>query len=524
MSTSMFTENDLKHMKGLGITEAQVRSQMAILKKSSSFLTLARPCTIGDGITTIPDETVGELISKQQRAARAGRFIKFVPASGAATRMFKGLLSYSSTSKQVRREDVERRAHNGDVDAHALLKFMNNIEAFPFFGQLREAMARNGLDAVSLANQGNFTSIVEYILTTSGLNYAALPKGLLTFHQYNTGTRTPLEEHLVEAAHSIQSEQGVCRLHFTISPEHEEEFARLIHAMAPHYEQAYRVRYDIGLSAQKSSTDTIAVDMDDQLFRDRAGKLLFRPGGHGALIENLNDLKGDLVYIKNIDNVVPDRLKADTVVWKKILGGYLLEVQETIFGYLRRLVARDVDHELLDAALTFTGNRLHLNPPEAEPLITSEAKREFLVNALNRPLRVCGVVRNVGEPGGGPFWVERDDGSLSLQIVERAQVSISTVDQREIWTAATHFNPVDLVCGVRDLRGRPFDLRRYVDHNAVFISEKSKDGRRLKALELPGLWNGAMANWNTVFVEVPITTFNPVKTVNDLLRKEHQPA
>jgi hypothetical protein len=346
---------------------------------------------------------------------------------------------------------------------------------------------------------------------------------LLKFHQYSNGRRTAFEEHLVEAADYVKDAHGLCRLHFTVSSEHQKRFEGLLEEVRHRYEKNYNARFQVDFSLQKRSTDTIAVDIYNQPFREKDGKLLFRPGGHGALIENLNDLKGDIIYIKNIDNVATDRIKGPTFLWKKILAGCLIELQKKIFTYLERLVAQKPDEQFLDEVTDFARERLCLTPPNSWQRKSIREKREFLLNKLNRPLRVCGMVKNEGEPGGGPFWVEGKDGALSMQIVESAQVDPNSNEQQAIFASGTHFNPVDIVCGVRDYIGDPFDLWNYIDADAVFISQKSKDGRNLKALELPGLWNGAMANWITLFVEVPIITFNPVKTINDLLRKEHQP-
>jgi hypothetical protein len=372
-----------------------------------------------------------------------------------------------------------------------------------------------------LLRAGRFKLILEYLLDDRGLNYGALPKGLLKFHCYFTGCRTPVEEHLIEAAHYIKDRRGVCRLHFTISPEHESRFLKLLAEVIPRYEQEYQAVYEIGFSHQKRRTDTIAVDQENRPFRDVHGRLVFRPGGHGALLENLHDLKADLVYIKNIDNIAPDHLKEPTFLWNRVLGGYLAGLQNQAHDHLRRL-RRGEDPADIRAALAFGREVLGLNPPAGFGSFSPAAQRDYLVQKLHRPLRVCGMVPNVGEPGGGPHWVKGPDGSVSCQIVEQAQVNLDDPGQAAIWKAATHFNPVDLVCAVRDDQGDSYDLSQYVDAQAGFISQKSKEGRVLKALELPGLWNGAMSDWITVFVEIPGSTFSPVKTVADLLRPEHQ--
>jgi hypothetical protein len=365
--------------------------------------------------------------------------------------------------------------------------------------------------------------VLAYLLPPQGLNYANLPKGLLKFHRYADHCRTAFEEHLVEAAAYTRDANGVARLHCTITPEHYATASAYLEAVKSRYEAA-GVRYEISFSTQKMSTDTIAVDLENRPLHDHQGQLVFRPAGHGALLANLADLQGDIICIKNIDNVVPDRLKDVTYTAKRLLGGSLVALQQTIFAYLQQLAGEDVEAQRLGQMFAFARQQLCIVPPADMAQRPPQEQRRFLFTQLHRPLRVCGMVKNAGEPGGGPFWVEQADGSLSLQIVESSQVDMRSAEQRAGFAAATHFNPVDLVCGVRDYRGQPFELPRFVDPTTGFISQKSHAGRDLKALELPGLWNGAMAYWNTVFVEVPSLTFHPVKTVLDLLRQEHQPA
>jgi len=382
-------------------------------------------------------------------------------------------------------------------------------------------MAKDQVTLDTLLATGQYQELFSYLLTPRGLNYANLPKGLIQFHRYADHTRTPFEEHLVEAASYTQDAAQIARVHFTVSPEHQTVIAAYIRQRLPRYEQN-GCSYDITYSVQKPSTDTIAVDHDNRPFRDVNGSLVFRPGGHGALLENLNDLKGDIIFVKNIDNVVPDHLKTDTYRYKKALSGYLITLQDELFKHVGRLQQALLDPLALAEAYTFAREKLFLHPSQDLLQANASAQRAFLLQKLNRPIRVCGMVRNTGEPGGGPFWVQDQPGAISLQIVESSQVNMKSPEQRAIWQSATHFNPVDLVCGVRDCQGQVFDLHRFSDPATGFISIKSKDGRELRALELPGLWNGAMAEWNTVFVEVPLSTFNPVKTVYDLLRPEHQ--
>ena len=371
-----------------------------------------------------------------------------------------------------------------------------------------------------MIEEGEYKAVVANLLGEEGLNYGQLPKGLLQFHSYDDCARTPVEEHLVEAA-LYASSQGKSAVHFTVSAEHREFFKELIDRVLPDVSSRYNIKYNVSLSEQKPSTDTVAANMDNTPFRTEDGKLLFRPGGHGALIENLNDLDSDVVFIKNIDNVVPDRLKDDTVLWKQVIAGVLVSVQKQTFEYLNLLDSGKFTHDDLENIIRFVRHTLNTDVPGLKDMEDTEL-HIFLKNKLNRPIRVCGVVKNVGEPGGGPFLAFNPDGSVSLQILESSQIDQNNPEYMKMFTQGTHFNPVDLVCAVRNYKGEKFNLPDYVDPATGFISYKSKGGKELKALELPGLWNGAMSNWSTLMVEVPLSTFNPVKTVNDLLRPQHQ--
>jgi len=519
---SIFNEGDIKQMEARGITQEKLLSQIDLFRKGFPFSRLLRPCTVGDGLTVLEEtdlEAFGQVCSQ---AAVSGRVMKFVPASGAASRMFKLLLSFNNRYDRIDGKVIFHEAEKGDPDHKEFLMFIQQIKRFAFYDELKSAMARDSLDIEALISEGQYKDILEYVLSPKGLNLAGLPKGLIPFHRYPAYSRTPFEEHLVEANTYARDDEGVVRVHFTMSVEHE-DFVRMHIEEIRGRLEGTSVRYEINFSNQKPSTDTIAVDMENRPFRDNDGKLVFRPGGHGALLENLSDLDGDIVFIKNIDNIVPDRLKDTTFIYKKALGGYLLDLQGRIFDHLKRLLSGNADDRLVKDMFEFAREVLSIIPPQGVERGTMDERTEFLVSMLNRPLRVCGMVRNEGEPGGGPFWVEHADKSSSLQIVESSQVDMSSIEQKAIWESSTHFNPVDLVCGLCDYSGAHFDLQDYVDQNAGFISIKSIEGRELKALELPGLWNGSMANWNTVFLEVPIITFNPVKTTLDLLRKEHQP-
>ena len=513
LSGTIFNKEDLEDIRDRGITPEKVLNQIEAFRRGVTSLTLIRPCTVGDGITSLGDKEIKRLSSVYEKAASTGRAMKFVPASGAASRMFKLLLSYKGRLVMVLK----------DPDIHkSFIKFFEEIERFPFYEKLESAMSANGMDIKKTLSEMDYGAILDYTLGAKGLNLADLPKGLIPFHRYGGYSRTPIEEHMVEAAAYVTNSDGIASIHFTLSPEHEKIVKKHIKDVRKRYERP-GLRYEFSFSTQKRSTDMIAADMDNNPFRDQRGRLLFRPGGHGALLENLIDLNGDIVFIKNIDNVAPDRLKQATYTYKKALGGLLVELQTKTFEYMKRLLKGRVDAALINEIFEFVETRLSITPPVGISEATMGKKREYLVSRLNRPLRVCGMVKNVAEPGGGPFWIRHRDGTSSIQIVETSQVDMGLEGQKGIFESSTHFNPVDLICGMRDYSGRHFSLNDYVDHEAGQITIKSKDGKELKALELPGLWNGSMAYWNSVFVEVPLITFTPVKTVFDLLRKEHQP-
>ena len=519
----ILTDDDLRSIAKYGLTTAEVFRQLDLFKMPPPYLKLVRPCTRGDGIKFVKKEQLQALVETYEEESPKRRCLKFVPASGAASRMFKILLGELNKEKEILRKHVEKEVQAGQKSRQELLEFMVRARDFAFFEDLKSLMSKNGIQIETLLREGRFADIMRSLLGKLGLNYANMPKGLLKFHQYADGSRTAFEEHLVEAAFYIAAQDGQCHLHFTVSPEHMENFRSLFLRIKPLYEQKCQVSFRITFSVQKKSADTIAVDLDNNPFRDEKGGLLFRPGGHGSLIENVNDLDGDIVFIKNIDNVVPDRLKVETYKWKKILGGYLISLQNQLFSYMEKLSSGISDDSFFNEVTAFIKDELSLPVPLVTEKASPEKKKAFLMKSLNRPLRICGMVKNAGEPGGGPFWVRDSSGGITPQIVETAQVNPDSKEQQSILASSTHFNPVDLVCGIRDWQEMPFDLRQYVDEKAVFISKKSKDGQELKALEHPGLWNGAMAQWITLFVEVPIITFNPVKTVNDLLREEHQP-
>jgi hypothetical protein len=504
----MLSKADREQLEKRGISEEQLEEQLNMLRAGVSYTKLDRPVAVGDGLLQLPENVLPGLEELARQAAEAGRLTKFVPASGAASRMFKSPMSVLENSAITSLD-------GGDEAVADVARLLDNLERFAFKPALAESLASEQLDAAELLGRGDFRTVLEHLLTDRGLGYAKLPKALLAFHTYPDGARTALEEQLAEAAEQVADRDGVCRLHFTVTPAHEP-------AMRACCDEAAKglgsrgLRIEASYSAQKPCTDTIASDPEGNPFRDDDGKMLFRPGGHGALIENLNECGGDVVLVKNIDNVLHDDLKGPTHQYKAALAGYLVLIQSKIFQFLDRLANGDRDPALLNKAAGFIVSELSGDPDQ-------DWNAEALIDRLNRPIRVCGMVKNIGEPGGGPFWVRHEDGSTSLQVVESAQVDMNDPDQAGILANSGYFNPVDLVCGIRDHRGNPFRLGDYVDRQAVFISDKSYQGRELKALELPGLWNGAMARWNTIFIEVPITTFSPVKTVLDLLKPEHQP-
>ena len=504
----MLSENDLKQIEALGISRDRLEWQLNIFRKGVPYINLARAATVTDGILRFSDSDKQRL-REVYRSNNTCSKIKFVPASGAASRMFKSLFEY------IDHDDGSK------IPPNAILDVINNLDRFAFFGDLKKQLQDQGHSLQDLVIAQDYRKIVEAILLESGLNYGNLPKGLLTFHNYDESNRTACEEHLVEAA-AYAREGNTAHLHFTVSPEHKAGFRELLDRVLPKYEERFKLSYQIDFSVQKPSTDTMAVDLDNYPFHNADGSILFRPGGHGALINNLNELDADLIFIKNIDNVVPEKHLPETVAYKEILGGILLKTQEKVFAVLTELDRETPSIERLKEIQSFIKDKLFYEINAPVDFENSKAAIDTFRSVLNRPIRVCGVVKNLGEPGGGPFWAPNSKGDISLQIIESSQVNTGDHNQMEIFKNSTHFNPVDLVCGVKDYKGNSFDLTRFVDESTCFISQKSKDGKDLKALELPGLWNGAMADWLTLFVEVPIETFNPVKMVNDLLRPMHQ--
>lgn len=468
-------------MEEHGLTPAALETQLKNFREGFPFLPVTRAASCGDGIRVLDAAGIEQAAARYDRAKESLRVVKFVPASGAATRMFKDLFEFVREGR--------RTAVVGELLA--------NRRRFAFWPELRTIV---GDDADELRTVEN--------IVAEGLRYGETPKGLVSFHRYGDEVRKAVEEHLVEGA-QYAAAGGEVKIHFTVSPEHLTRFEALLAEKIPGYESRFGVKYRISFSVQDPSTDTLAVNPDCTPFRRADGRLLFRPAGHGALIGNLGKIDADIVFVKNIDNVTTDARRGDTVLYKKALAGVLLALQERIFEYL---MALEVPGAELEPIAAFIENELCVKLPK-------DYGTALLRQVLDRPIRVCGMVRNEGEPGGGPFWVTGADGLETLQIAESNQIA---PEKRELMRLATLFNPVDLVCSFRTSKGGRFDLQEFVDPATGFISRKSDGGRELLAQELPGLWNGAMARWNTVFVEVPITTFSPVKVVTDLLRPEHQ--
>jgi hypothetical protein len=529
-----FSDPDRKQFDQLGLSEKEVRRQIRLFRSPPPPLRLVRPATLGDGIIQIAKGDRLRLEVAWAELSSSGRIVKFVPASGAASRMFRQLEAIhhgeagGGNGGLPDRTALAERAAGGDEAASRALTFLDRLERFAFYEDLDRALAAAGEDLATLRREGHVGPILDHLLTEAGghgLSYGELAKGLVRFHRYPGERRTAFEEHLVEAVGVVRDEEGVCRLHFTVQPQHREAFEACLEEVRARFEDRYECSFEVGFSHQSHATDTVAVDLDDRPFRLDDGSLLFRPGGHGALLGNLEALAADgaeVAVVKNIDNVVPEKHQELVLLWKRLLLGHLQELRDRAFDLLAALESTGGD----DADLLAEGADLaaELGHPMPRKVAggTPAARRAWLIERLDRPLRVCGVVKNEGEPGGGPFWVRGEDGAESLQIVEKSQIDLDDPAQAEIVADSTHFNPVDVVCSLTDRSGIPYDLANLVDESAVFIARKSHQGRPLKALERPGLWNGAMAGWNTVFVAVPLATFAPVKTVFDLLRDAHQ--
>ena len=493
MNTQL-TSNDILQIETMEAMPQDVLAQFSHFEKGFPFMNIVKPATIHDGIVLMNSKDIQTEISEYEQWIASKKIVKFVPASGAASRMFKELFSFLDTEDEKTNEKEET--------------FLQQLSQYAFYNDLKNVMERNGYSLEKEIAQKNYKTVISFLLEEHGLNYKNLPKALLKFHHYLENDRVALEEHLVEAALYAKNSNGICHVHFTLSPAHIELFNACIEKIIPCYESRFQVKYDISYSTQDTATDTLAATLENQPCRDDDGKLLFRPAGHGALIHNVNHLDADIIFIKNIDNVTTESHLSDTILYKKLLAAILVKIERQLHLYLSKMehpVSQDKKVEIL----SFMNRTFSLD-------LKDDIEKINLYNLLNRPLRVCGMVKNEGEPGGGPFFVKDSDNNVSLQIVETAQMDLQNTLTQACLQQTTHFNPVDLVCSIKNYKGEKMDLKEFIDPETGFISEKSYNGKTLKAMELPGLWNGAMAKWNTLFVEVPLTTFNPVKTVFDL--------
>ena len=504
-----FTEEQQQQLNYLGISSNVVAKQIESFKNSFPFLPITQPAKIGDGILKLSEPELAFFVTLYEKEIENKSVLKFVPASGAASRMFKELFAF-----------VEAGSNNIEGNTY-ISEFIKNIRQFAFYELLEKRFGALGANLEDKLNEGAYVEIIELLISEKGLNYGGLPKGLLQFHKYADGSRTALEEHFAEGAMYAVGKNRTVNLHFTVAPEHQRLFEAKVAEIKSIFEDKYQVNYQVSYSQQLKSTDTIAVTKNNEPFIEGNGTILFRPAGHGALLANLNALDADIIFIKNIDNVVPDQLKEMTALYKKAIGGVLLDIQTNVHSFQARLKEEGLT-DTISAAKDFIENNLFIRLPLSFASKKPEEQTAYLLELLNRPIRICGMVENTGEPGGGPFYVQNSNGSVALQIAETSQLDLDNTTVKEHLKEASHFNPVDLVCAVKDVDNKPFNLISYRDDKTGFITNKSKEGRELKAQELPGLWNGAMANWITLFVEVPLITFNPVKTVNDLLRAEHQ--
>ncbi|UOB16248.1 DUF4301 family protein [Abyssalbus ytuae] len=511
------TEKNKQQLKTKGISIEKVKAQIETFKEGIPFVNLVNSATVGNGIQHVEDAEKEELIKLFETKKDKLNILKFVPASGAATRMFKSLFNF--LEKFNPEEDTFTLYSNREKDSD-IKTFFIGLEKLPFFRELKSHLKEKYPDFDDKPDDEQRVLLVKEILLDEGLGYGNYPKGLLPFHRYKTHPATAFEEHLYEAA-LYDTVNDKATLHFTISEEHLDKFNKEFTDKKDYIKSKTGVDFEVDYSFQKESTDTIAVTPDNEPFLLENGDILFRPGGHGALIENLNDQDADIIFIKNIDNVVVYRSKVEMASYKKMLGGILLKLREKAFNF-RALLDKQVKADDIQKIKDFLENELNVFITPDFKKYRDEYQIEYLIEKLDRPIRVCGMVKNEGEPGGGPFWIKDENGNISLQIIETAQIDKSNTRQKDILKTATHFNPVDIVCCTKNYKGEKFDLLKYVDHKQAFITQKTKDGQELKALELPGLWNGSMANWTTVFVEVPLVTFNPVKTVNDLLKPSHQ--
>lgn len=504
----MITERDLEEVHSHGIKTEEVLRQTALLSDPPPFLELERPCTPGDGILALDPPALERFAVRAERSRLLGRMMRFIPASGRASRMFHAFHTLSDGADIQADEEAEIKA------------CLEGFKRFAFYRSLKADLQKGGRDLDRMLKEGRSKEIAQALTSGPAKALIESPKALLPFHDHAEGARAALEEHLIEGAALLKDKNGACRLHFTISGEHKTRFESHLSGLLPRLEPKLGVKFAVAFSVQGKSTDTLAMGLDNEPYRSPDGRLLFWAGGHGALLHNLQRLHADVVFIRNVDNAVPDRLKPSRCRHNLAMAGMLIELQDELYAFLPRVYSKAADETALDEALRFGRERLGVLPPAGWGSFTREDRRSWLIDRLDRPIRVCGAVPNAGEPGGGPFWVKEKDGS-SRQIVERAQVDPASEEQGKVFSSSTHFNPVDMVCGLRDYLDEPFLLERFVDKEAVFVSEKSWEGKRVRVIEHPGLWNGSMSRWHTLFVEMPLEMFQPAKRLSDLLREGH---
>jgi len=514
----MFSEKDIQHIEKKGITVKQIEAQVNRIKNGMSYSNLIAAANIGNGIESYNESEIQDFINQYEAKQNQLNIEMFVPASGAATRMFKFLfqfLKHYNPEKETVEEYAERQNDN-------LIKtFVSNLENFPFYEEVLSKAKTINPNFESLSKDEACLEFVKTMLNEDALNYSFFPKGLLPFHNYKTGAITAFHERLLESTLYATS-NNKANLHFTVSEKHHPYFNSELNKIKDNLEAETNTTFNVSYSYQKGETETIALTTNNDIYRNEDGSILFRPAGHGALIENLNAINSDLIFIKNIDNIVVFNQNKKLVKYKKLIAGVLIEAQEQAFSFLHKLDNESVSEADMLTIAMFLSKKMNVSVGDEFDDLSSEKKKQYLKAKLNRPIRVCAMVKNEGEPGGGPFWVKDKHGETSLQIAEFAQINIENTEQADIVKNATHFNPTDLVCGIKNYKGEKFNLLNYVDPEAAFITMKTQNGTDIQALELPGLWNGSMAHWNSIFVEVPVETFNPVKTVNDLLKPEHQ--
>jgi len=508
----MLSASDLTQIQQHGISEESAKRQKKIVKKNKINVNIVRPAVTADGVFPIDKEVIDAVIKTHSKRIEGKKIIKFVPASGAATRMFNHLfIAYEKLSKNKKNNNY----------AESVSIFFDNLPKFAFFEPLKESLKKDDLDIDKLLQEKKHFPILQYLLTEKGLNYGNFPKGLLPFHRYDDYIRTALEEHLIEAVDYAWDGDNIARLHFTVSSEHVNAFKSHCQQIVPKYEKLYGITYKIDFSTQHPSTDTIAFSTDNTPFRDKNEGLVFRPGGHGSLIENLNNLDADIIVIRNIDNVSLNIYGSETMVYKKWIICFLVCLINRVSEYLTMFDAGACSLEDIAKVEFFLKKILFVQLKKSYFNLSLSDKQAYLYRFLHRPMRVCGIVKRENEPGGAPFWVKDKKWGESLQIVETSEINFSDHKQRAIFENSDFFNPVDVACYIKNHRGEKFNLQDFVDYSRYFVSEKSHENKIIKAIENPGLWNGAMADWLTVFLTVPLSTFSPVKTVNDLLRKEH---